>query len=210
MISPLLPENKSPYLRYRQPEFDVFGPTQEISFRDRGFILLNLAAEYAHIEIVQFLLNNQPFYANIHERANGYYTTIQSAAESWAMTRHEPFYPQDWVDRKEAIMNLLLDWGARASDSDFPLAEEKTSATVLTLAAKWAGPGLIKRLIQGGADVHARGYIDDVTAIFIACVYGNFNAIEILLDYRGNEIDAVDFEAGRCAKEGIASKKSQF
>ncbi|KAH7166637.1 ankyrin repeat-containing domain protein [Fusarium sp. MPI-SDFR-AT-0072] len=54
-------------------------------------------------------------------------------------------------------MNLPLDWGACASDGDLPVAEEKTSATVLTLAVKWAGPGLAKRLIQGGADVHARG-----------------------------------------------------
>ncbi|PNP78050.1 hypothetical protein FNYG_08776 [Fusarium nygamai] len=129
MISPLLPENESPYLRYRQPEFDgasmtmtdqdssalfgaweggllytiirqndvsllerylknsrstvrhndslstyydpfyipvenrsldalktllahyptVFSPAQESSFRDRGFLQLNLAAEYAYI-----------------------------------------------------------------------------------------------------------------------------------------------------------------
>jgi hypothetical protein len=135
MISPLLTENESPCLRYRQPEFDgdsmtmtnregsalfetweggllytiihqndvpflekyikitpsilrhidslptyydpfyvavengsldglktllahyptVFGPTQEINFRDRGFILLDLAAEYAHIEITYMI-----------------------------------------------------------------------------------------------------------------------------------------------------------
>jgi ankyrin repeat protein len=178
---------------------------------------------------VQFLLNNQPFYANIHERADEYHTAIQSAAEPWAMTRYEPIYSQDWVDKKEAIMNLLLDWGACASDSDSPVAEEKTGATVLTLAVKWAGPGLIKRLIRGGADIHARvrncqhnlrfhsqyGYIDEVTAIFIACVYGNFNPIEILLDYRGHEIYAADMILSRDSRGSLplrwaALNRSQF
>ncbi|KAF4332560.1 hypothetical protein FBEOM_13639 [Fusarium beomiforme] len=145
------------------------------------------------------------------------------------MTRYEPFYSQDWVNRKEAIMNLLLDWGECASDSDLPVAEKKTSATVLTLAVKWAGPGLIQRLIQGGADVHARvrncphdlgfhsqyGYIDDITAIFIAWVYGNLNAIKILLGYRGDEIDVVDMIRSRDSRGSFplhwaARNRSQF
>lgn len=55
--------------------------TQPIRFKTRGFQLLNEAARYSHIEIVKFLLNHQPLYANIQDRDNKGCTAILSAAD---------------------------------------------------------------------------------------------------------------------------------
>ncbi|KAM0197739.1 hypothetical protein ACHAPI_004464 [Fusarium lateritium] len=104
-------------------------------------------------------------------------------------------------------MNLLLDRGASASDTVLPMDdEENTPNTVLTLAAQWAGPEMIKRLIACGADIHAKvdyysgdlgftsgpEYISDVTALFAACLFGNFHAARTLIDSRGVDVDLTD------------------
>lgn len=89
---------------------------QEITFQDRHFLLLNLAANCDHIDIVRFLLDNQPLYARIHERTWSKLTAILRAADAYNITRQNPISSQESFDRKEAVMNLLLDRGACASD----------------------------------------------------------------------------------------------
>ncbi|KAL9562751.1 hypothetical protein ACKAV7_013103 [Fusarium commune] len=61
-------------------------PTQRIRFRPREFELLNEAARLGHVEIVRFLLNNQPVYADIHEKDHWGNTPILSAADIYRGT----------------------------------------------------------------------------------------------------------------------------
>ncbi|KAM0296880.1 hypothetical protein ACHAPM_010066 [Fusarium culmorum] len=49
-----------------------------VSYKELGFTLLNEAARGADIEIVQFLLDNQPAYADINERDENGCTAIQT------------------------------------------------------------------------------------------------------------------------------------
>lgn len=198
----------------------VIDSTQGISFEERGFLLLNVAAESAQIEVVQFLLNNQPLYADIHARDGQGYTAIASAANVYETKHSDSFNWQDAsFDRNETVMNLLLDRGACVSDAVLSLDDtfESSPDTVLTLAAQWAGPELIKRLIDGGADVHAkvkqdaehfifndrRSYVLDVRALFIARLHANANAVKVLLSYRGIRIDTEDMICSRDSRGSL-------
>ncbi|KAJ4245207.1 hypothetical protein NW762_014077 [Fusarium torreyae] len=199
-------------------------PTLPIRFKARGYELLNVAARRGRVEVVQFLLENQPQYASIHERDPDGYTAVASAADIDINLYLSFSSPEEvYATKNEAMMNLLLDRGACASDVVLPRNDkEKTPDTVLTLAAQWAGPDLIKRLITSGADVHAKVsrdpcnlgiwdehgcldpwdpelwnqsqhyYIYDVTAFFVACLHANMQAIETLIEYRGVGVDVRD------------------
>ncbi|KAM0545772.1 hypothetical protein ACHAPJ_011196 [Fusarium lateritium] len=189
--------------------------TQIIRFGRYGFQLLNEAARWGHVEMVQFFLDNQPLYASIHDRDWKGGTAIVSAADIYSdrYVRH-PQWNEVRPDKNEAVMNLLLDRGACASDFMLRDPEDgmKTPPdTVLTLAAQWSSPEMIKRLIDGGADVHAkvtrsafflglRGQpndIYDVTALFVACTHANFEAIKILIECRGVGVDVGDMICSR-------------
>jgi ankyrin repeat protein len=180
-------------------------PFTEIRFKERGYELLNVAARWGHFEMVKFLLGNQPLYADLHERDPEGFTPIASAAR---------FPPYDFLTapfpegvsatRSEAVINLLLDRGACACDVVFPTGRrEKSPDTVLTLAVRWAGPELLKTLIERGVHIHAKvikskwelifwnetGENFEADALFIACTVANFNAVKVLLDYSG--VDAI-------------------
>ncbi|KAL6922585.1 hypothetical protein FSST1_006611 [Fusarium sambucinum] len=180
-------------------------PTQPIRFKTCGYQLLNEAARYGHIDVVQFLLNHQPLYASIHDRDTMGYTAILSAADLYSDTY---CYTAEWnkvcPETNEAIINILLDRGAYASNTVLHINNlEKTLDTVLTLVAKWAGPELIKRLVDCGADVHATvtkwtmeidlrtsfPTVSDVDALAIACYHANFKAVKTLMDCRGVGVD---------------------
>jgi hypothetical protein len=87
----------------------VTGPHQRITFRERGFTLLNEAARRGYLEVVEFLLNNQPRYANIHEGDYTGCTAIAAASDLYSTRYIEAFNWQPSVDKNEAVMNLLLD-----------------------------------------------------------------------------------------------------
>ncbi|KAL9562028.1 hypothetical protein ACKAV7_013951 [Fusarium commune] len=182
--------------------------THQIRFKKRGYQLLNEAARRGHVEMVQFLLDSQPLYAGIHERDCKGYTALASAADIYSVRYPDP---ADWrdvcVDNNEKVMDLLLDYGARASDVVLPMNDkEKTPDTVLTLAVQWAGSKLINRLIDGGADMQAKvtklpfdlgfwnehGYISDINALFIACISANFKAVQSLLGGSGVGVGHAD------------------
>ncbi|KAG8677768.1 hypothetical protein FPOAC2_03909 [Fusarium poae] len=192
--------------------------TRPIRFKERGFQLLNEAARYGHLEMVQFLLDNQPLYASIQDRDTKGYTAILSATDVYS---DRYCYTAEWdkvcLQCNEAIINLLLDRGACASDTILPLTDvEKTPDTVLTLVVKWAGPDLIKRLIDCGADVHATvtkwtmnvnlrssATISGVNALAIACYHANFNAVKTLIDCRGDGADARSMACFRDSLGGL-------
>lgn len=182
-------------------------PPTEIRFKEREYELLHIAARWGHFDMVEFLLENQPLYANLHERDLEGFTPIASAAD---------FYPTRFINadfpggvsatRNEAVIQLLLDHGACAWDVVLPMREgDKPQDTVLTLAARWAGPALLRTLIERGADVHAKviksdsglslwnspGETFEVDALFIACSVANFDAVKTLIDYIGVDTDAI-------------------
>ncbi|KAG6979727.1 Ankyrin-3 [Fusarium oxysporum f. sp. conglutinans] len=192
---------------------------QPMRFKTRGFQLLNEAARYGHIEIVQFLLDHQPLYASIQDRDTKGYTAILSATDVYS---DRYCYKAKWdevcLENNEAIINLLLDRGACASDTILPINDiEKTPDTVLTLVVKWAGPELIKRLIDCGADVHAAvtkwtedvglrnsfASVSGVNALAISCYHANFKAAETLIDCRGVGVDAASMACSRDSLGGL-------
>uniref|UniRef100_A0A0C4DI61 Uncharacterized protein n=1 Tax=Fusarium oxysporum (strain Fo5176) TaxID=660025 RepID=A0A0C4DI61_FUSOF len=130
-------------------------------------------------------------------------TAIAADSDLYSTRYTEAFNWQPSVDKSEAVMNLLLDWGAFPSDVVARAHEDSSGKpeTVLLMASELAGSKMIERLVSGGADVHAeftkhslqlrlydeQDYIvDNVTAIHMASFRGNFVALETLLDHHGD------------------------
>ncbi|KAF5692429.1 ankyrin protein [Fusarium denticulatum] len=191
--------------------------TDEIRFQKRGYQLLNEAARRGHVETVEFLLDSRPLYAGIHDRDCKGYTALASAADINSSRYSDP---ADWrdvcVENNEKVMDLLLDYGARASDIVLPINDtEKTPDTVLTLAVQWASPRLINRLIDGGANIQAtvtkhpsdlgfwneRGYIFDISSFFVACISANLKSVQCLLD--GPGVDQADMISCRDSRGSL-------
>ncbi|CAG7562028.1 unnamed protein product [Fusarium equiseti] len=188
----------------------INGPSEKVRFLDRRVDLLSTAARWGGVEMVRFLLDNQPLYADIHELDSNEETAILSAANSIGTSYIDWLGKQEvCLDNSEAVMHLLLDRGACASDSLERYDEDpecQTSETVLTLAVQWAGSELIQRLIDNGADVHAKivykvdftprleykDWFVHVTALSIASLHANSKAVELLISNRGNGVDITD------------------
>ncbi|KAF4960231.1 hypothetical protein FSARC_10544, partial [Fusarium sarcochroum] len=168
----------------------------------------------AHYSKVTSLTQKQ-LYADIHTRHHEGRTAILCAADTTPIGKYDYIGQREvCLDDNEAVMNLLLDRGSCASDvASWRDADrdKEYSDTVLTFAVKWASPELIKRLIDSGANVHAKvvqniGFLPrypclnfsrDVTAVFIASLYANFKAIEILIEQRGDGVDIADMTSSR-------------
>ncbi|KAF5630067.1 ankyrin [Fusarium sp. NRRL 52700] len=177
-------------------------PNMKIRFKSGECLLLNEAAQNGDVEIVRFLLDNQPRYASIHERDPCDYTALLSAASAYFIGLSTSSQEgQPGPTESELVMNLLLDRGASASD-----VSHANSDTVLTLAAQWAGSQLIKRLIDEGADIYTKvergSFIDkfwnlhhcafEVNALYVACTHANFEAVKTIIDCRGAGVDILD------------------
>ncbi|KAF4439076.1 ankyrin [Fusarium acutatum] len=149
--------------------------------------VLNEAAHCGHLEVVKLLLDHPRLRADIHHNNNGL-TPIMIAAEA--------SYCKDNLKKKEAVINFLLDRGARASDA-------VPGLMTLNFAAEWAGVDLIRRLIENGADPHVKMIEDkeftvrtDVTIISTASICANIDALKVLLDCAskvGNVGNAVSY-----------------
>ncbi|RGP66166.1 hypothetical protein FSPOR_6786 [Fusarium sporotrichioides] len=193
-------------------------PTK-IRFKERGYELLNEAAKWGHVEMVQFLLDHQPLYADINEHDPNGFTPIASAA-SFYHTRNLVPYNDIGVSasRNEAVINLLLDRGACAFDVVLPGVDvEKPPDTVLTLAVRWASSSLITTLVKRGADVLTKvtktkwrlGFWREnsgnfeVDALFIACAIANFNAVNVLTDCLVVGFDAADIKCRRDSRGSL-------
>ncbi|KAF4999627.1 hypothetical protein FGRMN_2375 [Fusarium graminum] len=177
---------------------------QPMRFKRFGFQLLNEAARWSRIEMVQFCLDHQPLYADIRDRDKRGYSAIMAAADIYTNRGcFSPEWDQVSVEDSQTIMNLLLDHGARASDFVLSIHDEDTmTETVLSLAAKWAGTELTTRLIDEGPDLHvivrkdphrlgfwnAREYHGAVrvTVLFVACIHANPQAVKVLIDRHGS------------------------
>ncbi|PQE17523.1 hypothetical protein CJF30_00009521 [Rutstroemia sp. NJR-2017a BBW] len=178
------------------------------------YLLLNVASGRAHLETARFLLDCQPAYVDIHARKWDM-TALLCAAASF--TPHVPDtapagsepegYLRHHVARSEELVQLLLDRGACARDVT---NYADIYQTVLSLAISRASPGLVKRLIDEGADVHAKttiqlvpwsGYdervVRDFTPLHAGSLFLSHKGIQIVLENRGGDIDISDMLVGR-------------
>jgi ankyrin repeat protein len=172
---------------------------------DRGFLMLNVACKDCHVEMARFLLDEYPEYADIHARSRNDISAILAAAKC-----------PDWdtysdTSCREETIRMLLDKGSSTQDFSQWASQPGTNFhlkqpldNVLTLAVPWAGPGLIKQLIDKGADPNEKTctystgdrivmykfpIVLDVSALFVASIYWNIDVIRVLLEYRGKDID---------------------
>lgn len=195
----------------------------------RGFRILHVACAHAQLPTVRFLIDERRPWASrfgdekaiaVERDAHGQ-TAILSAA-SWY--RHGQQLEHDDSDE---VMRLLLSKGARATDAILapgntePLQPLTTVAnlptidqpldTVLSLAVSGASTDIISRLVDGGADVHAKTiYVDtnglfegscnvawDVTPLHIASTFTNANGIQALRDHRRDGVEWRDMVSCR-------------
>lgn len=182
-------------------------PAQLKAPNSTDYLLLNVASSRAHLDMARFLLDCQPAYADIHARKWDM-TALLCAAASFTpdtvpASSDPKEYLRDHVARCEELMQLLLDRGACARDST---SGPDLHSTVLSLAISRASPGLVKRLIDEGADVHAKTttrelefwaaqveeHLQDFTPLHVGSLYLNSEGIQILLDRRGSGIDISD------------------
>ncbi|RBQ75507.1 hypothetical protein FVER14953_13771 [Fusarium verticillioides] len=202
-------------LLYREKTRGLY---QRITFRERGFTLLNEAARRGYLEIVDFLLNSQSLYADLHERDYAGCTAIAAASDLYSTRYVEAFNWQPSVDKSEAVMNLLLDWGACPTNVVLRAHQDSSwkPETVLSMKSEWAGAEMIERLIGSGADVHAQFTKDsvqlrlydeqdhiiyNVTATHMAAFRGNFVALETLVAHQGDAMSTLEM-ASYCDSRG--------
>lgn len=204
-------------------------PSTILSPDARGFRLLHVACAHAQLPSVRFLMDERRPWASrfgkthtiaIERDAHGH-TAILSAA-TWYR-----YGQQHDHDDSEELMRLLLSKGARATDAIFPLSDaeplqsltmvailpkvDQPLDTVLSLAIAGASADTIGRLVDGGADVHAKTiYVDtnglfegtsdvawDVTPLHVGSLFANVNGIEALRDRRGDGVEWRDMVSCR-------------
>ncbi|KUL82398.1 hypothetical protein ZTR_10321 [Talaromyces verruculosus] len=127
--------------------------------------------------------------------------------EDFEYNNHSPQWVRDRIARSEDLMQLLLDRGASARDSNtvgllrehYNKEKSQPRDTVLGLAITRASYGLVRRLINEGADIHRKDWyqreltsnfggdcaIDaqNVTMLHISSLYWNVDAIKALFDH---------------------------
>ena len=187
----------------------------------RGFQLLVVACQHAQLDTVLFLLDSQPPLGTVCA-GDGYSNTALLAAASSVNQLRQPYFEpgtkppsydhQIWarnsIARSEELMHMLLDRGACARDvlmyRNGPLVLRETA---LGLAIPHASYRLVRRLIDEGADIHAKQYYchdmtgfgraepEDVTALHIACLNWNMEGIRALLDHQRTASNDPDYNS---------------
>lgn len=191
---------------------------------ERGSALFSVACEHGALETARYLLDEQPALAHLHARSADGGTPILMAAASLVSCaldeqsqRLDAQAARERVRRSEALVGLLLDRGACARDSvgytawDTNLAAAGSDGgdrdTVLSLAIARAGPALLRRLIDEGADAFAItsdrshynfGYLFEnsgasatLTLLHLAAFYGNYPGVQVLMEHyaqRGRDV----------------------
>ncbi|KUL81749.1 hypothetical protein ZTR_09411 [Talaromyces verruculosus] len=195
------------------------GTTKTKSLDERKISLFNIACQNAHIDMACFLLDSQPPLGDIRRRTKFGDTAVLSAASSLENFNFQDFkdkdYSLEWIKerfaRSEELIHLLLDRGASARDSNTvgffrdQYDEEKLQPrdTVLSLAITRASSGLVKRLIENGADKDRKDWYarmnntsfggsqisaQNVSVLHIGSLYWNVEGIKVLLDHEGSDL----------------------
>ncbi|KUI54255.1 Serine/threonine-protein phosphatase 6 regulatory ankyrin repeat subunit A [Cytospora mali] len=202
----------------------VVDPSQTIPAPDeREFHLLNAACLCGQVDTVRFLVDqSQPWaarFGKINENAkteDSLYddSSLIAAARSYG-TR--PRRGQAWRNSEE-MMCLLLSMGTSALDTvswpdeeDTPPAVPQLTETVLSLAITGASADMVRRLIDGGADIHVKVHpptchglfggtvyeVRDVTVLHIGSFHFNADGIQALFTHRGSEVSVADMVSCR-------------
>lgn len=211
-----------------------YDPSRTVALDQRGFLLLNVACQHAQLDTALFLLDSQPPLGEVRAWDRDHCETALLAAAAslesleylsskWEYPHHSRHgWARDCVARGEELMNLLLDRGASARDVIAPIqhdgGDNATSnglppqplSTVLGRAVSRASYKLVSRLLDEGADVHARQqficnvsgasfggceiFAFDVTALHLGSFYWNAEGIRALLDYRRSSSNVHDLE----------------
>ena len=108
---------------------------------DNGFTLLHGAADHAHLEVVQFLLERG---LDVNSRSADGYTPLHAAANGYFTNE-----VQDEV-QYVAVIQQLLAHGAKVN------APMENGQTPLHRAAEWGRPKILAALLAAGADSNAR------------------------------------------------------
>lgn len=181
-------------------------------------MFLHTACEHCRADTVRLLLEDCPEYTDIHARAEKDISAILTDAK-WL-----GFNIDIEASRRDEIMHILLDKGASVEDFSqwlkFPtkvtIEQEQPTENVLTLAVPWVSPGLIKRLIDKGADSNQGTYTYStsdravtikkvttfgITALFVASIYWNVEVVQLLLEHHKGGDGAAEL-VSRCDSYG--------
>ena len=179
----------------------------------RGCSLLTAACGEAQIETARLIMDSQPALNSAHiNQVYGDEALLATARSLGSLPPcgrgiETPEGCYHWVSNRtaqaEELICLLLDGGASAQAAE-PLEDSSQPkhcyGTVLGRASSRAGPALVKRLIEQGANVHAReeyqpditsrlcgnrGDPSGVTALHISSAYWNSEVLQTLLDHSG-------------------------
>ncbi|KAK3933486.1 ankyrin repeat-containing domain protein [Diplogelasinospora grovesii] len=143
---------------------------------------LTAACLYARLSTVQFLFDRLP-QLDIEERDEGGKTPLLSALDGTLDA------DADRNQERQQIVRLLLDRGADATATYSCSRFVKLPAVhSVSLAMKWAGPEVLRWLVDAGADIHAsvqhfysRGE-SLLTPLAIGCVHQNAAGVQALLN----------------------------
>ncbi|ROW08722.1 hypothetical protein VPNG_06418 [Cytospora leucostoma] len=189
---------------------------------EREYDLLQHACCGAQLDAVRLLIDeSQPWAARltrIHEREGPGGSRIRSALMEAASSCRDRMRGAEGRRSSEELICLLLDMGASARDVEFwqddpPADTPCLQFTVLTLAIPEVSAYIVGRLIDEGADVHAkvsdadpdhgsRYYgplymARDATALHLGSYYFNTEAIQVLFDKQGGEVSVADMASYR-------------
>ncbi|KAF5965600.1 ankyrin protein [Fusarium bulbicola] len=143
--------------------------TKPIRIVSDNFHLLNVAAQFGRIEIVQWLLDTQPLYASIHDRDLRGFTALAAAADLFSGESFSPLMMSvltlaaQWASTD--LLERLIDGGA---DVHYKVA---------------VNPGELRILSQRDVPVKI-----EVTALFLASVRANPRGVKILVDRRSDGV----------------------
>ncbi|KAF5678240.1 hypothetical protein FCIRC_6523 [Fusarium circinatum] len=163
----------------------VMEPSQRITFRKCGFTLLNEAARRGYLDIVEFLLQNQPLYADIHERDYTGCTAIAPASDIYSTRYIEAFNWHPSAEKSEAWAGAEMIGRLIGSGAD--------------VHARFTKDSLQLRL--GDEPDHI---VDNVTAIHMDSFRGNSVALESLLTHHGDATSALELISS-CDSRGSTS-----
>jgi chitinase len=166
----------------------------------RPFSMVELACEGAHIDMVKFLLDEDPLRGTVYAKEYHGGRALLCATRSLGNLSWDG-EDDKLIDKREELINMLLDRGSSVRDANRVYQWEdidekhRVLETALGNAIKHAGYNLLSRLIANGANVHAWQWAgpyhfgdgdQEATALHIGSLSWNLEGVQALLDNRGD------------------------
>lgn len=199
---------------HTNPDFHD-NPTLRKYYQPPNFSAVEVACSSGCVDMVKYLLDDDPLRGTVYAKEYHSGMALLAAAHSLVLLTWSGANERDWlrehIEQSETLINMLLDRGASVRDAIrfYRRNEDEDSnqviETVLGHAITRASAKLIPRLIAEGADVHARQWWGDYTALYdaeqatalhIGSLYWNLEGIQVLLHNHG-EIDHAEMVSAR-------------